>query len=415
MNVRPPFSSPSTRNASSAMSLPSSHLIPPAIALVLVLPVNLWLHHEIARQREVCDELVNHLQRSMATQAAASGTVHCEKSTTPPGRPRAEPEAKPLLAMSREDMMSALEGLLSRTPLHEEDRARRAQLLGRLVDQDPETALITYARAIRQGDPAMRAHLARALRLWAQKNPNAASAWLDQQMQNGLFETASLDGLDPALVEMEAALVGSLLVVDPSAARTRMTVIPEEQRRLILESIPFSGLTSSAQDRYVELLRAYVPPAESVGPLMQIIAQLPSQVGYQTVDSFLDRIQATEEERRVSALQAVRTQLGRVAESRPVTTQDVDTMRSWLEQQSPDQVESITGRTLGEVAQDHARLRFDDVSALVLQYQKESGQDDVLIAFLRSFAARSNLAQAASLIPMVQDPTLRQAFMDRLK
>ena len=75
----------------------------------------------------------------------------------------------------------------------------------------------------------------------------------------------------------------------------------------------------------------------------------------------------------------------------------------------------IAGKALAEAAQDDGEFDFDSASEWVLDYQKKSGNDDVLTAFLDGYSAHSNLEEAQALIGLISDPVRRQQFLDELK
>ncbi len=51
----------------------------------------------------------------------------------------------------------------------------------------------------------------------------------------------------------------------------------------------------------------------------------------------------------------------------------------------------------------------------MLDYQKSSGNDQVIISFLESYAARSNIEEAEHLADMISDPARRAEVLKQLK
>jgi len=317
--------------------------------------------------------------------------------------------------MSKEEILAALSDISS-LGLDDERRASLEEMLvGPLIEKDPQLALEKFADRIALDDDAVGSELSTALGAWAKKDPAAASAWLDKQIAAGLFESKSLDGLSQARMAFEAEMVGVLLGSDLNAASQRIAALPEDQRREALEQIPFSELSPGAQKAYAELVRGLVPQDERAGSFTHVISDLIPEGGYSKVGAFLDDIQASPEERAVSARQAANTQLEDIAGERAVTSQDVDAMRAWLNQQAPGTADRVTGEALAEAAQGGGEFDFEDASKLALQYHKSSGNDEVLVAFLESFAARSNLEEALPIADRIFDPKLRDQVLKRLK
>lgn len=322
---------------------------------------------------------------------------------------------KRVAQMSKEELLAAMEEV-SRLGLDPEARASLEEMLVcPLIEKDPELALVTFADRIPIEDDSVASELSTALGAWAKKDPVAASKWFDKQIAAGIFESKSLDGQSQIRMEFEAALVGELLESDMSAAGQRIAALPEEQRREALEQISFSELSPGAQKAYAELVRGLVPQDERAGSFTHVISDLITDGGYAKVGSFLDDIQATPEERAVSARQAANSQLEEIAYDRAVTREDVDAMRAWLDRQAPGTADRVTGEALGDAAQEDGEFGFEDASKLALEYHKNSGNDEVLVAFLESFAARSNLEEALPIADKIRDPKLRDEVLNRLK
>ena len=317
--------------------------------------------------------------------------------------------------MSKEEILAAMDEI-SALDLDSDRKAELEEMLvGPLIEKDPQLALEKFADRISLDDDAVGSELSTALGAWAKKDPAAAAAWLDRQIAAGLFESKSLDGLSQQRMAFEAELVGILLGSDINAAGQRIAALPEDQRREALEQIPFSDLSPGAQKAYAELVRGLVPQDERAGSFTHVIADLVPEGGYSKVTAFLDDIQATPDERAVSARQAANAQLEEIAGERAVTREDVDAMRDWVNRQAPGTADRVTGEALADAAQEGGEFGFDEASKLALEYHKRSGNDELLVAFLESFAARSNLEEALPIADRITDPKLRDQVLKRLK
>lgn len=317
--------------------------------------------------------------------------------------------------MSRDEIIAALDEI-SGLDLKSEARALLEEtLVGPLVELDPEYALKTFASRIPRDDDGIGWQLSAALEMWAGKDVQSASAWFDQQIAAGLFDSKTLDGRSQTRIEFEAAMTGALLTQDPQRAGRRISELPEDQRREALEQIDFTGLSPSAQAAYASLVRQLVPEDERAGSFSHVVSQLVPEGGYEKVAGFLDQIRATPDEREVSAKEAANARIGEISGDRIVTREDVDAMRKWLEQQAPGSADTVTGEALANAAQDGGEFGFDDASKLALDYHKSTGNDEVLVAFLESYAARSNLDEALPLAENIKDPNVREKVLARLK
>ena len=114
-------------------------------------------------------------------------------------------------------------------------------------------------------------------------------------------------------------------------------------------------------------------------------------------------------------MQTAESRLELLALNSEVTRKSIDPLRDWLSRQAPQEVNSIIGKSLAEAAQDDGEFNFAKASQLALHYQQSGGGDEVLVAFLKSYAARSNLQEALQLADRIADPQRRAAILDHLK
>lgn len=285
-----------------------------------------------------------------------------------------------------------------------------------LIQKDPKLVLEKFVGRLGDEDDPVTWQLPTAFAEWLSEDPTAAKAWFDGRIADGAFESKSLDGQSETRLAFEAELVGILLESDYSGARARIAALPEDQRREALESISFSDLESGAQQGYASLVRELVPQDEQAGSLSYIMFDLTLEGGYAKVDSFLDSINATPEERAVSAREAANSRLQDISTERALTSADVDEMRAWLNRQAPGTVDQVTGEAIGDAAQEGGEeFDFAAASALVMKYHKSTGNDEILVAFLDSYAAHSNLEEALPLADNISDPKLREEVLENLR
>ncbi len=421
--------------------LKATHLIPPAAALVIVIAWNATELRTIAsgkKETAVLQEKITTAQAAgnfSTDPAIARGTTRTasphgkvsrdwqqladfmgeSQPTSEKARMRAVTEfQKNLTEMSRQEIIDALDEIDGLDLTAVQRQALEFEILGSLIEQDPEYALKRFADRIVSDPDEIGSQLSAALRDWAKKDLTAATAWFDRQIADGNFESKTLDGNSETRASFEAALMESLLSSDPAAAARRLAEMPEGQRREILEQLPFEALGETEQRNYTELVRGLVPADERQGAFANISSQLIGE-GYAAVSTFLDSAKASPEERAAAAGQAAQSQLEALARKGTVTAKDVDELRTWLASQAATKIDSITGKAIAEAAQDGGKFKFAEASQLVLHYQKISGSDDGLVSFLQSYAARSNLEQAVKLADKIVDPQRRAQILQSLK
>jgi hypothetical protein len=415
--------------------LKASDLIAPAVALVLVVSWNVMERNSARNLSEENDALKQLIADTGKTSAArpreirrtrpvagggidwksVSRGLQNDSGALLPSIRQAADLGKRLDDMGVDELLAALDEIRTLDLGDEERGELEAMLFDPLVAKDPAMALKHFADRIGNDDDAVGWQLSSAMAAWAKQDPKAAAAWFDQQIAAGVFEARSLDGRSQARLEFEGALVAELLAGNPDAASARLAALPEDQRREALEQISFSELDSDAQAAYAALVRGLVPQDERAGSFTHVISDLVLNSGFDEVDRFLDQIQATTEERSVSAREAANARFEEIANEREITREDVDTMRQWIEKQAPGSADRVTGEALGDAAQDGGEFDFAAASKLALEYHRKSPTDDVLISFLESFAARSNSEQAIHLAEQIRNPQRREEILEQLR
>jgi hypothetical protein len=321
-----------------------------------------------------------------------------------------------LKSMTRDELIAALDDIEVMGLDHAERAELVAMIAAELAKKDTEYALDRFVDELEEDPNGLGWQLGDAFGKWAERDPAAATAWFDKQIAAGKFESRSLDGRSEMRSLFEAGVLPELLTSDLEAAGKRLLALPEDQRREVLEQLPFTDLGPNARKDYAALVRQLVPEDERPGSFANIATQLVEDGGnYQKVSDFLDAVQATAAERAVSARQAAATQLELLGEDGKINAGTVDELRTWLEVQAPGKTDTITGKALAEAAQEGGDFNYDQAAELVLRYHQSSGNDAVLVAFLEGFSARSNLEEAEALVNKISDPKLRQPFLDELK
>ncbi len=316
-----------------------------------------------------------------------------------------------LSKMSKEELLAALESLTGLNLSPEARLELEKMILAQLVTIDPAAALKRYAGKIKDAPNEIGLQLAEALKEWATNDLTGAAAWLDQQIASGNFDSKTLDGRSDMRTQFEAALMESLVSSNSDEAGRRLEGLPEDQRREVLEQIPFADLSPDAQKAYAELVRQWIPNDERGGSFADMAGKLVDGNAFSQVGDFLDSIQATPAERFAAAKQSAESQLDVLSRAGTVTIAAVDELRTWIKQQAPDQVDRISGKSLAEASQNGGKLSTEEAGALVLQYQQRTGSDDMLVAFLDGYAAHSNLSLVQSYVGTLRDPTVRATYI----
>lgn len=320
-----------------------------------------------------------------------------------------------LQSMSKEELVAALDEIAA-LDLPAESRAMLEQMLiGPLVTKDPEFALTRYIDRLHDGSGTMAWRLSNAMQEWAEKAPASATAWFDQQIEAGKFDSKSLDGKSRSHNQFEGALINVLLVSDPDAASRRLGALPEDQRAEVLGQYSFQQLKEENQLAFATLVRGQVPEKDQAKTLADQASRLVDDDGYAKVTGFLERIAATPAERTACVEQAAESRIQSISYQKKITREDLDAMREWTQSQAPDSTDSITGKALANSLRNGRKMDFSEASELALHYHEASGNDDVLSSFLDGSSSRQNKEQARVLAAKITDATRREEILKKLQ
>ncbi len=321
-----------------------------------------------------------------------------------------------LQSMSKEELVAALDEIAA-LDLPAESRAMLEQMLiGPLVRKDPELALSRFTDRLQDDHGGMGWQLSNALQEWAEKDPAKAAAWFDRQIAAGTFDSKSLDGKSRSRNQFEGALIKVLLASDPAAAALRLGAMPEDQRGDVLSNFSARQLIKEEdQMAFAKLVRDQVPEKDQAETLAHQASRLVDDDGYAKVTGFLDRIEATPAERTACVEQAADSQIQQLSSQKKVTREDFDAMREWVGSQAPGSTDRVTGKALGEAAQQGRKMDFAAAAELAVQYNQAGAGDEVLATFLEGSAVWSNKEQARVLAERITDAKRRAEILNRIK
>ena len=316
-----------------------------------------------------------------------------------------------VLAMTKEELVSALDEVASMELRDEARQKLEEALIAQLVDRDPELALNRHLDRLAGWESGFTLQLAQGFQKWAGKDLVQATAWLNQQISAGYFDSKTLDGKSQSWINFEAGLVSAQLSTDPAAAASRVAGLPEDQRAGLIR-----GLSSLVKEKdpaaFADLVRGQLSAPEQASALGRQASYL-VQGGYAKVGEFLNQIAATPEERAACVLQAVGAKFRAKTEA-ALTRADFDTMRAWVAAEAPESLAKVTATALASAtSRSKQKLDFGEAADLAVRYSQGSG--DVLAAFLVSPAARQNKERARAYADQIVDVTRREKVLALLK
>ena len=326
-----------------------------------------------------------------------------------------------LQAMSEQELVAALDEIAALDFPTDTRDMLEFLILGPLVEKDPELALTGIIGRIQDDNISLNSNLSSkifsTMRKWAEKDPAAASAWFDQQIAAGKFDSKALNGRSETRIRFEKKLINVLLGTDPDAAGRRLAAMPEGVRLNILSQISSPILKDEEQLAFATLLREQVSKENQAQTLAEQASRLVGKKDYAKVTEFLDRIQATPAERSASVEQAAESSIQTITQRRKITRGDLDSMREWVTAQAPESTGRTTGSALANSLRVSHKLEFSEAAELAVQYYDASNNDDVLYWFLSNawWDARRNKEQARILAGKISDAKRREEILQNLQ
>ena len=322
-----------------------------------------------------------------------------------------------LQAMSKEELVAALDEIAALDFPTDTREMLELIILDPLVEKDPELVLTKYIAHLHDFASSLTWHLSHAMQKWAEKDPAAASAWFDQQIAAGKFDSKALDGRSETRIRFENKLINVLLGTDPDAAGRRLAAMPEGVRLGILSQISSPILKDEEQLAFATLVREQVSKEKQAQTLAEQASRLVGKKDYAKATEFLDRIQATPAERTASVEQAAESIIQTITQRSNITRGDLDSMREWVTAQAPESTGRTTGSVLAYSLRVRHKLEFSEAAELAVQYYDASNNDDVLYSFLSNawWDARRNKEQARILAGKISDAKRREEILRWLK
>ena len=377
-----------------AALMKSSSLIPPVVALILAGAWTGTKYHSLS----ATEARNTHLQAEIAAARPVKtstpvkltkddGPIDWQKLAAEKGNgPELQRFQKRLTPMSRADLIATLDQIAAL----EFSNSRRTELesavITPLMQIDPEWVLNHFADRLREALP-----LPSAFELWAKKDLVKATAWLDARIAAGNLDSKRLDDTDDRQHPRNAFefwLIDVLLASDPPAAARRLSAIPEKQRESLMSSLANSmsnwvlnePLTEGNHLAFANLVRSQLPVNLQAPMLADCVPYFWSVEEFPKFNAYMDVIEATPEERISCAEDFSKNCIQTVGGRPDVTLDDLEALRGEFAKISPQNVDTMTARSLAAAVK--GTTAFPRVSGLAVELQERSGSDAVLATFL---------------------------------
>jgi hypothetical protein len=421
--------------------------LPPVLALIIVAGWSGSERYLISGMEEENAAL----KARLVVQAAGSDAVASSSMTKSPGQPSPCKKLAALMAevrrtgsklamlqleqqckaLSKEELISALDEMDGSNSLDTASAELNTLLFEQLCLKDSQSALARFADPSRSDRAEMLRTLESTMKEWSPDDLMMAEAWFGEQDSAGLFADKSLTGGNGLRGNFENALIGAWIAADPATAAARLSALPADKRGDTLWSLAAKPVKEADQPAFANLVRKLAPEKSRTATLASLASTLASSsaedrvIGnsihadvndlpsdYTAITDFLDRIQATPEEREASVKKCASSRVGFLSDGH-VTRETIDVFRAWAMQQAPSVVDQVTSKLLWR--QTARGATFSQVVEQVQQYRDASGTDQILIEFLSPGMPEAQAENARRYAEQISDPKLRQIILERLK
>ncbi|HSP43799.1 MAG TPA: hypothetical protein VLO11_13075 [Luteolibacter sp.] len=319
-----------------------------------------------------------------------------------------------ILEMSEAELAAALDEIAALDLPEAARQALEGMLVGAIAEKNPELALNRFIGKADDEGGMFSWQLQNAFEKWLGSDPAAAGAWFDRQLAAGTFDSKSLDGKNPSRLRFEGVIIKSLLSSDPAAAARRMNEIPPEQRKDVFWG-SFHSVEEKDQKALADLVRNTLPEKEHTEIIARQMSRYANGDELTKINDYIARIDATPAERAACIEQTAEHRFNMLAHERKATREDFDQFRTWAASADPASADRATGTALAASLTGVEGMSYDEVSAIASDYHAAGAGDDMLIALLEHWSARSSKDKARELAMKIADEKRRSEILKNLE
>jgi hypothetical protein len=319
-----------------------------------------------------------------------------------------------LLAMDTPELLAALDRIAAMDLDAVTRLALENLILDPLAKKDPQAALERFRHRI--GEPGFGSYLlGHALKQWAGTDIAAATAWMDREIAAGTFDPKSLAGKDHTRANFEAAIVFSLLGLDPAKAEQRLSQIPAAIRADILRAADSQKeMRMEDEIALAEIARRQLDQDGRVTFVGERATSVLLRGGdFEAVDEYLNSVYAAPDERERAA-ESVAQAFERVrGMDGGMKGGDIDALREWVQRDAPENADRITGGALARAVGNG--MDFTEAAERAVGYRETSGDVEALHHFLSSLSPGTHNAEARKLAEKIPDPLSRDRLIRKFE
>ncbi len=306
-----------------------------------------------------------------------------------PSKENMELLTKLISEMSESELCKAMDEIASLQLFELGDIVIRDMMSEALAEKNPVLALKILLKESKSIN--IRGRAATAFNYFLKLDATAAIAWYDQHKAAGLISDAVI----------EKSIVMSLVKSNPDAAARRLNQMGENSKISAVDDV-FDALETVDKVAFANFFRSTIPEDDRAYRMQYYITGKLDDADFGKVTDYLDRFDATPEERIKVVESVTSNRFWLLSQKRKVTREDLENYRTWVSSVEPSLANKATGIAIAKATgYNHTSLTFQESAAIASEYHAANGGDEVLIPLLQSHVAR--------FIPEVREDVLQLA------
>lgn len=317
---------------------------------------------------------------------------------------------KRLAAMNTEELLAAVEEILTLDLPRQTQRDLLSILMEQLVNADPELVLRNFF-----GRLGRFFEYSNAWGKWMGKDLDSAMAWFDEQIAAGIMEGKSLDGRESIRNEFETILIKQLFTTNPPGAVERMESLPRNHFVHITENFSLSGIEPENQKTFADLLRRHLSEKDSIERILSGLQRFNDD--FTRDEAFMERIGVTPAERSACLKKVMDNWCLDQAFVGTITIARIETLRTWMEAQSPGLAPDLPQEVIRYITRSNrqSKMSLEQVKEIAAHFQTLEGGNEILAdALFRCANVNHRKNFVTALAEMLPDEQQRMKILIQL-
>ena len=299
---------------------------------------------------------------------------------------------KKMMAMEADEIIENITRIRS-LDLTDEIRANlESGLIMMLAKKDPEAAMNFASGSLTDKHGPQSWQMRHAFGEWSKKDPAAALAWMDKQIEEGKFVSKSLDPSENPRLEFETRLMGAIFYDDPAAIRKRLDQFtPQEQYRILQDHHQWRK-DGKVTKEYLDLVREKGVEDLRDSLIGNAVITNVKKDGLESATKAIQEYGLSPEERK----HAISAAIDNYSNRWDGTDADLTQVYPWVEKEDPVRAVELTAKALSNQVR-HGMGNMENTFKTATEISENTGKPEIMTEFMKTVrnqgALEENLKQ----------------------